>query len=181
MGKDGALHDSWPPDAQPLHHVKGVGPATASKLSREACAVATSGPPGRPPVDYDTSMVRSDRTPLRVHIKHFRHIYRVFIVTATTAFPLGDALERLTATLAHAASWAAVGSILGLMVIAGVIRLLTEWQRRLTIVAIVERAPEGTVVIQGCVPGRPGLWLLVGHGSPGTVLRQPPTLRPGDR
>ena len=73
-------------------------------------------------------------------------------MTANTAFPFGAAFERLTATLAHAASWAAVGSILGLVVIAGVIRLLTEWQRRLTIVAIVERAPKGTVVVQGCGP-----------------------------
>jgi hypothetical protein len=87
------------------------------------------------------------------------------------ASPFGDAFERLTITLAHAVSWAAMGAILGLMVIAGVIRLLAEWQRRLTLVAIMQHAPAGTLLVQRRGLGGPELRLLVGYGSPGVALR----------
>jgi hypothetical protein len=100
-------------------------------------------------------------------------------MTATTAFPFGDALQRLTVALAHVTSWAAAASILGLVVVAGIIRLMAEWQRRLTIVAIVEHAPAGTVLVQGRGLGGPELRLLIGHGSPGAVLRPPDTHQAG--
>ena len=45
----------------------------------------------------------------------------------------------------HTVSWTTVGAVLVLM---GVFRLLAEWQRRTTLVALMSHAPGGTVVIQ---------------------------------
>lgn len=45
------------------------------------------------------------------------------------------------------------------------LRLLSEWQRRVTLVDLVERAPGGTVVVQERGLGGPAMWVQVGHGS----------------
>jgi hypothetical protein len=63
-------------------------------------------------------------------------------------------------------SWAAGCWILGLVAVAGGVRLLCEWQRRTTLVAIVREAPAGTVVVQERGPGGPAMWVLVGYGPP---------------
>ncbi|MFJ7280989.1 hypothetical protein [Kitasatospora sp. NPDC098663] len=42
------------------------------------------------------------------------------------------------------------------------VRLLTEWQRRRTLVALVERSPQGTVVEQESGMGGPGMRVRVG-------------------
>lgn len=54
--------------------------------------------------------------------------------------------------------------LFGLVVLVGAYRLLAEWQRRVTLVALAERAPEGTVVVQGAGQGGPALWMRVGVG-----------------
>ncbi len=41
---------------------------------------------------------------------------------------------------------------LAALVVSGVLRLLTEWQRRQTFTALMTGAPEGTVVIQDDSP-----------------------------
>lgn len=61
------------------------------------------------------------------------------------------------------ASWLAICLIGALATIGG---LLTEWQRRVTLVALVEKAPAGTVIIQADSRGGPAMKVYVGHGSP---------------
>ena len=50
-------------------------------------------------------------------------------------------------------------------VLMAALRLLSEWQRRVTLVDLVERAPGGTIVIQERGLGGPGMWVRVGHGA----------------
>jgi hypothetical protein len=50
-------------------------------------------------------------------------------------------------TTAALVSWHAMAATLIGMVVSGVLRLLTEWQRRQTINALIAGAPVGTVVI----------------------------------
>jgi lipase chaperone LimK len=49
--------------------------------------------------------------------------------------------------LAQAVSWKSACVMLSALVLTGLLRLLSEWQRRQTLVDLVERAPGGTVVI----------------------------------
>lgn len=65
---------------------------------------------------------------------------------------------------AHAVSWTTVGAVLASLMLMGVFRLLAEWQRRTTLVALMRHAPGGTVVIQQKGPGGPPLWVWVGDG-----------------
>jgi hypothetical protein len=83
--------------------------------------------------------------------------------------------------LVHAVSWAAACWILGLVAVAGVVRLLCEWQRRATLVAIVREAPAGTVVVQERGLGGPAMWVQVGYGWPRQAERSRVSIRPGDR
>jgi hypothetical protein len=79
----------------------------------------------------------------------------------------------------HAVSWAAACWILGLVAVAGTVRLLCEWQRRETLVAIVREAPAGTVVVQERGLGGPAMWVQVGYGPPGPAAQPRGISRPG--
>jgi hypothetical protein len=57
-----------------------------------------------------------------------------------------------------------VGAALTPLVLMGVFRLLAEWQRRTTLVALMRHAPGGTVVIQQRGLGGPPMWVWVGDG-----------------
>lgn len=59
-----------------------------------------------------------------------------------------DLPVRLSSALAHASSWKSVILLLGVLVIGLVGRLLAEWQRRKTLVAVIKDAPGGTVIVQ---------------------------------
>ncbi len=75
----------------------------------------------------------------------------------------------LTAT-AGVISWQAAAVIASVLVASGVLRLLTEWQRRATLRALLAGAPGGTVVMEGDTPG--GQFMKVTLGSP--VSQHPP-------
>jgi hypothetical protein len=64
----------------------------------------------------------------------------------------------------HGVSWTTVGAVLVPLVLMGVFRLLAEWQRRTTLVALMRHAPGGTVVIQQRGLGGPPMWVWVGNG-----------------
>ena len=66
----------------------------------------------------------------------------------------------------HAASWPGLAGILVLLVALAAARLLAERARRKTLVQLVERAPGGTVMMQGNGPGGPAMWVQVGDGQP---------------
>jgi hypothetical protein len=72
---------------------------------------------------------------------------------------------RLSAVLAHAASWKTVTLILGVLVIGWVGRLLTEWQRRKTLVAVIKDAKDGTVIEQQRGRSGPAMRIEIGTGS----------------
>jgi hypothetical protein len=95
-------------------------------------------------------------------------------------FPLGGLSGKVAIVLAHMVSWAAACWILGLVAIAGVIRLLCEWQRRTTLVAILRNAPAGTVVVQERGLGGPAMWVQVGHGPRWPTGQRPGLTRLGD-
>jgi hypothetical protein len=64
--------------------------------------------------------------------------------------------------LGHVMSWKAALLILGVLVLAALARLLAEWQRRKTLVALMRHAPGGTVIVQGRGRGGPAMWVTVG-------------------
>jgi hypothetical protein len=68
-----------------------------------------------------------------------------------------------------------------MVVITGVFRLLAEWQRRLTLVALVQHAPGGTVIVQERGRGGPAMRVQVGCGSPQPEAQQPEITKPGSR
>ena len=115
-------------------------------------------------------------------VKHFRRDHRVHDVNVTTS-PFGGPFEKLAAVAAHIASWAAAWWILGLVALVGVIRLLCEWQRRITLVTIVWHAPGGQWWFRsGAWEARPCgcKWGTAGPGrqnraweSPGRVAGEP--------
>jgi hypothetical protein len=76
-----------------------------------------------------------------------------------------DLPVRLSAVLAHAASWKTVILLLGVLVIGLVGRLLAEWQRRRTLVAVIQHAPGGTVIVQSRGRGGPAMRIEIGSGS----------------
>ena len=78
-------------------------------------------------------------------------------------------------------SWAAGCWILGLVAVGGAVRLLCEWQRRTTLVAIVREAPAGTVGVQERGLGGPAMWVQVGYGPPGSASQPRSIIRPGNR
>jgi hypothetical protein len=81
--------------------------------------------------------------------------------------------EWASAVAPHAVSWTTVGAMLASLVLMGVFRLLAEWQRRATLVALMRHAPGGTVVIQQRGLGGPPMWVWVGDGlrPPVVVIR----------
>ncbi len=73
-------------------------------------------------------------------------------------------LGRASTALVHHVSWIAVCWGASVMTIAGLFRLLSEWQRRMTLVAILQHAREGTVIVQERGLGGPAMWVRVGSG-----------------
>jgi hypothetical protein len=59
-------------------------------------------------------------------------------------------------------SWPVAVTVLVLML---VYRAVAEWQRRTTLVALVERAPGGTVIVQEKGLGGPAMWVQIGYGA----------------
>ena len=72
-------------------------------------------------------------------------------------------VEALTAVLPHVVTWKTAIVAIGMIVLLVMLRLASEWQRRLTLVALVEKAPGGTVVVQGRGLGGPPMWVQVGN------------------
>jgi hypothetical protein len=81
--------------------------------------------------------------------------------------------EWAAAVVPAAVSWTTVSAMLVPLVLMGVVGLLAEWQRRVTLVALMRHAPGGTVVIQHQGIGGPPMWIWVGDGPrpPVPVLR----------
>lgn len=75
----------------------------------------------------------------------------------------------ITAT-AGVISWQAAALTLASLVVSGVLRLLTEWQRRKIFMALMVGAPEGTVLIQHDSPGEQ----FMGASAGSAVSLQPP-------
>jgi len=90
-------------------------------------------------------------------------------------------VEKTSAPLAHMTSWMAGFWVLGAAVVTGAIRLLSEWQRRLTLMAVVRHAPGGTVVVQERGLGGPVMWIQVGYGLPWSMVLQPDITKPDVR
>ena len=67
---------------------------------------------------------------------------------------------------AHVLAWPYTAAVLAATV---GYRLLAERARRKTLVALVTRAPAGTIAIMDSGPGGPAMWLRVGDGP------KPPT------
>lgn len=67
-------------------------------------------------------------------------------------------------------SWQAAAMTLAALAVSGVLRLLTEWQRRQTFLTLITRAPEGTMVEQQDTHG--GQSMKVSLGS--SASRRPP-------
>jgi hypothetical protein len=101
-------------------------------------------------------------------------------VNVTTS-PLGGTSEKVATVLAHPLSAAAAWWLLALVAVAGVIRLLCEWQRRTTLVALVRHAPAGTVVVQERGLGGPAMWVQVGYGPSWPAGPRPGITGPGGR
>jgi len=79
----------------------------------------------------------------------------------------------------HTVSWTTVGTALAPLALIGMFRLLAEWQRRTTLVALMNHAPGGTVVIQQRGRGGPSMWIWVGDGPrPPVVGRIPVVVLP---
>jgi hypothetical protein len=78
-----------------------------------------------------------------------------------------DLPVRLSSALAHAVSWKSVILLLGVLVIGLVGRLLAEWQRRSTLVALVRHARGGTVIEQKRGRGGPAMRIEIGSDSDG--------------
>lgn len=70
-----------------------------------------------------------------------------------------------SAVYAHVTSWKSAILFLGVLVLGLVGRLLAEWQRRKTLVAMVQQAPGGTVIVQQRGRGGPAVRIEVGSGS----------------
>lgn len=84
----------------------------------------------------------------------------------------GNTCAVLTAT-ANVISWQAAMFTLAALVVAGVLRLCTERQRRQTLLALVIRAPEGTVVMQQDDPDGLALRLTLGRSATRRISRGP--------
>ena len=93
--------------------------------------------------------------------------------------PVGGYLDWLPSAAVYAvqlpkADWLLFAGLL----VPGVLRLLWEWQVRLTLVAVLDHSPGGTVVVvqRRRFSGGPSMWVQVGHGyRPGS----PPQLNRG--
>jgi hypothetical protein len=94
--------------------------------------------------------------------KRYRVRGRVLHVMSFVTAVDPDPLVRLSALLAHMASWKSVILLLGVLVIGLVSRLLAEWQRRKTLVAIVKHARGGSVIEQGRGHGGPAMRIEIG-------------------
>lgn len=68
-------------------------------------------------------------------------------------------------SLLSAATPSAISCGVGLaaLLITLVYRTLAEWQRRETLVALLENAPDGTVIVQARHSGRAAMWVHVGQ------------------
>jgi hypothetical protein len=70
---------------------------------------------------------------------------------------------------ANVISWQAAATTVAVLVVSGVLRLLTEWQRRKTLTALMTAAKEGAVVIVNDGPS--GQYMRASVGA--SVRRQP--------
>ena len=67
-------------------------------------------------------------------------------------------------TLGHMVSWKVGLLILAVLALSALTRLLDEWQRRRTLVALIKHAPRGSVIVQGRGRNGPAMWVTVGSG-----------------
>lgn len=74
----------------------------------------------------------------------------------------------------HLISWQ---SACGILLLNGLLRILAEWARRRTLLAIVLRAPARTEVLQEAGWTGPAMRVIVGPGPDGTSPAQPPRPR----
>ena len=74
-------------------------------------------------------------------------------------------LVRWSAVYAHVTSWKSAILFLGVLVLGLVGRQLAEWQRRKTLIAMVQQAPGGTVIMQQRGRGGPAVRIEIGSGS----------------
>lgn len=85
----------------------------------------------------------------------------------------------VASTAPHVLPTVALRYMLAPLMLAGVVRLLAEWQRRLTLVALLSHAPAGTVIVQGKGLGGPALSVWIGGcprfpGTPMTLVQSVP-------
>jgi hypothetical protein len=72
---------------------------------------------------------------------------------------------RVSGILVHTICWPSLILVLVVVAFGMLARLLAEWQRRRTLLALMKHAPGGTVILQGRGHGGPAMWVTVGSGS----------------
>lgn len=82
-------------------------------------------------------------------------------MNAIAALMQGWAVEG-AALMRHVLPWQSACCVL---LIAGVMKLLSEWSRRKTLLAITTQSPPGTVVAQAGGMEGPKMWIQVGGGA----------------
>jgi hypothetical protein len=87
-----------------------------------------------------------------------------------TVVPLGWWGSLLAAITDHALTWPQAVVALGVLLALLTYRLLTERARRKTLTELVERSPQGTIVLQERGAGGPAMRIKVGE-SPGPIPR----------
>jgi hypothetical protein len=102
------------------------------------------------------------RQPLSIGGKRFSLIVRYLGMRQVRAS--GTGMWVGVTTTAALVSWHAAAATLIAMVVSGVLRLLTEWQRRRTIRALMAGAPVGTVLIVSDSPTRQFMKASLGSG-----------------
>jgi hypothetical protein len=66
-------------------------------------------------------------------------------------------------------SWRAALLALAILVVRGMLRLFTEWQRRQTFTALLRDAPDGTVIVQHDGPGGQAMKVTWGNSAESAV------------
>ena len=77
--------------------------------------------------------------------------------------PEHDIWAALTALTAGAMTWQSTALMAGLLMAWSAMGLLTEWQSRRTLVALVHAAPAGLITIRRDSPDGQVLWIAWGH------------------
>ncbi|REF00792.1 hypothetical protein [Thermomonospora umbrina] len=68
-------------------------------------------------------------------------------------------------------SWRAAAMALAILALSGAFRIILEWQRRRTFVALVAGAPQGTVIVQQDRPGEQTMRVTLGGRPRGPRAR----------